>query len=253
MVVTDRREKTIVYYLQELEKFMTTFRQFAKLRSIKSSIKIVAASSLAVGVAAMIPAAPAHAITFTSGELDFGFSTSAFGSNVSPVAGNTFNVTFNPGGTASILRADGSFSPTFTTGTTVNTNSPIANFVYGGGSTYTLNGDLTFNFAAATPTTFTLGSGSTFTETEIFQNGIRTGAGLQIASPRNVSFLNGSNTTIIPTLAFSLTDTGLPSGGLYIAQASSTAVPEPFTVIGTIIGGTAAFRMRKKLANINKN
>jgi hypothetical protein len=27
----------------------------------------------------------------------------------------------------------------------------------------------------------------------------------------------------------------------------STAVPEPFTVIGTLVGGTAAFRMRKKL------
>jgi hypothetical protein len=29
--------------------------------------------------------------------------------------------------------------------------------------------------------------------------------------------------------------------------SSSTQVPEPFTVIGTLIGGTAAFRMRKKL------
>jgi hypothetical protein len=28
---------------------------------------------------------------------------------------------------------------------------------------------------------------------------------------------------------------------------SSTQVPEPFTVIGTLVGGTAAFRMRKKL------
>jgi hypothetical protein len=27
-----------------------------------------------------------------------------------------------------------------------------------------------------------------------------------------------------------------------------TAVPEPFTIIGTIVGGTAALRMRKKLA-----
>ncbi len=30
----------------------------------------------------------------------------------------------------------------------------------------------------------------------------------------------------------------------------ATAVPEPFTVIGTLIGGTAAFRMRKKLKAI---
>jgi hypothetical protein len=31
------------------------------------------------------------------------------------------------------------------------------------------------------------------------------------------------------------------------ATQSSTAVPEPFTIIGTLIGGTAAVRMRKKL------
>lgn len=30
-------------------------------------------------------------------------------------------------------------------------------------------------------------------------------------------------------------------------SATATAVPEPFTIIGSIIGGTAAFRMRKKL------
>ncbi len=42
-------------------------------------------------------------------------------------------------------------------------------------------------------------------------------------------------------------------GGSNIAAAgsangqSSTAVPEPFTIIGTIVGGSAALRMRKKL------
>ncbi len=30
-------------------------------------------------------------------------------------------------------------------------------------------------------------------------------------------------------------------------RAASTAVPEPFTIVGTLIGGTAALRMRKKL------
>lgn len=32
----------------------------------------------------------------------------------------------------------------------------------------------------------------------------------------------------------------------------TTAVPEPFTIIGTLVGGTAAFRMRKKLAQRDK-
>ena len=34
--------------------------------------------------------------------------------------------------------------------------------------------------------------------------------------------------------------------------AGSTAVPEPFTIIGTLVGGTAALRMRKKLKSANK-
>jgi hypothetical protein len=36
------------------------------------------------------------------------------------------------------------------------------------------------------------------------------------------------------------------------AISASTAVPEPFTVIGTLIGGTVALRMRKKLKSTTK-
>jgi hypothetical protein len=36
------------------------------------------------------------------------------------------------------------------------------------------------------------------------------------------------------------------------AQSSATAVPEPFTIIGTLIGGTTAIRMRKKLKSVAK-
>ena len=46
----------------------------------------------------------------------------------------------------------------------------------------------------------------------------------------------------------------LQSSGLQIAglerstlEVDAMPVPEPFTIIGTIIGGTAALRMRKKL------
>jgi hypothetical protein len=34
--------------------------------------------------------------------------------------------------------------------------------------------------------------------------------------------------------------------------SASTSVPEPFTIIGTLVGGTAAIRMRKKLKSVNK-
>lgn len=41
--------------------------------------------------------------------------------------------------------------------------------------------------------------------------------------------------------------TGSAAFGSVITANAATAVPEPFTIIGTIIGGTAAVRMRKKL------
>ena len=34
--------------------------------------------------------------------------------------------------------------------------------------------------------------------------------------------------------------------------ATAQSVPEPFSIIGTLVGGTAAFRIRKKLADANK-
>ncbi len=34
---------------------------------------------------------------------------------------------------------------------------------------------------------------------------------------------------------------------------SQTAVPEPFTIIGTLVGGMAALRLRNKLNGTNKN
>jgi hypothetical protein len=51
---------------------------------------------------------------------------------------------------------------------------------------------------------------------------------------------------------------GTPSGRppfslLAGLTVTPTSVPEPFTIIGTIVGGTAAFRLRKKLAKSTKN
>jgi hypothetical protein len=35
-------------------------------------------------------------------------------------------------------------------------------------------------------------------------------------------------------------------------NSAAQSVPEPFTIIGTLVGGTAAMRMRKKLKSVNK-
>jgi hypothetical protein len=39
---------------------------------------------------------------------------------------------------------------------------------------------------------------------------------------------------------------------IQFTSATAQNVPEPFTIIGTLVGGTAAVRMRKKLKSVNK-
>jgi hypothetical protein len=39
---------------------------------------------------------------------------------------------------------------------------------------------------------------------------------------------------------------------IQFSPATAQNVPEPFSIIGTLVGGTAAFRIRKKLADANK-
>ena len=58
----------------------------------------------------------------------------------------------------------------------------------------------------------------------------------------------GSDTGI-----FNCTNIGRPDGGIPVTTSpgGSTAVPEPFTIIGSIVGGIVAFRMRKKLKAIS--
>ena len=53
-----------------------------------------------------------------------------------------------------------------------------------------------------------------------------------------------SSTGIVTTFATGLTG---PAFLAFRPDPVSTAVPEPFTIIGTLVGGTAALRMRKKL------
>ncbi len=38
----------------------------------------------------------------------------------------------------------------------------------------------------------------------------------------------------------------------FTTTSATTAVPEPFTIVGTLVGGTAALRMRKKIKDTNK-
>ncbi len=58
---------------------------------------------------------------------------------------------------------------------------------------------------------------------------------------------------IAKSVFFDVTSNNVAFDNINLTLANtSTAVPEPFTIIGTIIGGTAAFRMKKKLKFTNK-
>lgn len=82
---------------------------------------------------------------------------------------------------------------------------------------------------------FYAGAGEQFTKIQFTQNG---GGGLE----------SDNHTFRVPN-ALTISGTGVNLAGLDVTAGTlnTTSVPEPFTIIGTLIGGTAAFRMRKKL------
>lgn len=64
-----------------------------------------------------------------------------------------------------------------------------------------------------------------------------------------------SNLALTPKVAgntFLIEDLSFDYAARQDTGGNSTAVPEPFTIVGTLIGGTAALRMRKKLKATNK-
>jgi hypothetical protein len=94
---------------------------------------------------------------------------------------------------------------------------------------YQNTNSVTFKFEANTTTAQT-GANYVFSAID---------ADLSIIGQQNTAF---SDTATIQTKNY----------GAFVSTSSSTAVPEPFTIIGTIMGGTAAMRMRKKLKSSDK-
>ena len=61
------------------------------------------------------------------------------------------------------------------------------------------------------------------------------------------SFSNDSAWSYNDNTGFSISSIPASDMNIFAYQSSSTAVPEPFTIVGTLVGGTAALRMKKKL------
>lgn len=68
--------------------------------------------------------------------------------------------------------------------------------------------------------------------------------------------IGGYDATQLATISNLMFSDAIRSGNGRLAISfvpdSSTAVPEPFTIVGTLIGGGAALRMRKKLRDAAK-
>jgi hypothetical protein len=241
-------------------------KQFTNLPNLtKSSLstssltQLFAAGSLAIGVVVMIPVAPASAVSITTGQLAFADGTLDFYDQVDPVANDSFKVDFTPNsiglgsGTGTGTGSFGSFFPSYTT---YGLAPSTGNFSYiSGNSTanvYQLTNSLNFDFSNGV--TIAIGAGTTFT------GGLNSTLGQQFSLANSVgsSIRNGADVVALPpTFTFQFSDGITTGGGNYNFTVSplnsAAAVPEPFTIIGTVVGGIAAFRMRKKLASSTKN
>jgi hypothetical protein len=247
-------------------------------------------SSLAIGFATVISAAPAGAVVIAPGsQLRFdGDVTNTLGTINATSLGNTFEGTFTGrgggGGGGTVSTASGTFAsllagvgPTsgFSTGIKFITSNPVSFKQVGfsatipGGIDYIPTSDLVFTFPNTNGTstdpaggTLTLLANTRFLVTPAASTGgvARSNFDIYTSPSFDGIFTNGTDSTVVNFTSFSfeldnIDNTNLilnpsPNGSFSLVATvpDATAVPEPFTIIGTMLGGTAAMRMRKKLA-----
>jgi hypothetical protein len=255
-------------------------KQIANLPAIAASLKIVAASSLAVGVVAGVSAAPASAVVIAPGSvLAFNDGLLNTSGTLTPgTTGSTFQGTFTGNGAAIVSQASGTFASIFaavpptstSTGAKFVTSNPVTFQQVGtsatvpGGIDYAPTTALTFNFGSGGILTVPTGSRFLYSPAVSTGTGVgRSNFNIYINPSFGGTFTNGSDVTNLNFTSFSfdvdnfdntnLTLNPSPNGSFSLVATVPAAVPEPFTIIGTIIGGTAAFRMRKKLSSSTKN
>lgn len=163
-----------------------------------------------------------------------GIGTAGFVGSGSVVTGASGAGRFPISGTNYYQPGSGTFTVTFA--------APVAAFGFYGTDIGDFNGQITLGLVGTTvPTTLTVPNtvngpnGSALYYGFIAQN-----AGETFTS---VTFGN----TAAGTDVFGFDNLTVGSLSQVVPPNGTTAVPEPFTIIGTLIGGTAAVRMRKKL------
>lgn len=100
--------------------------------------------------------------------------------------------------------------------------------------------------AVSIPFTITLSTGETFNFSTPNSSSFNFAGFTSDTAISSISFRGGDSSTFNPNTRLDNFRFGT------VNAVATTAVPEPFTVIGTIVGGTAALRMRKKLKSVGK-
>ena len=100
--------------------------------------------------------------------------------------------------------------------------------------------DIMSGVITGSPFTITLSTGETFNQNSLNYPGRQFIGFTSDTAISSISFQANSGYTLLDNFRFGT------------ANAATTSVPEPFTIIGTLVGGTAALRMRKKLKAAGK-
>ena len=215
--------------------------------------------AIGTGVAAIFSAVPASAATFNGGQLSFTGSTSDFYTQLNSTAvGGNFTIDFNtPSNSTSIFSNDLTVPSGTNTASSLtpfsfqSISSPSGTFTRNSASTFTLSNTLSFAFGSGT--TVNIASGNPFSLNTLTSGAVNFG----FTNGNGIgTILNGTDGITAKVLSFTVGDGATTGGGNYgivAGPVDPTAVPEPFTVIGTLVGGAAALRMRKKLVNAAKN
>ncbi len=255
--------------VKQLPDSSTLFEIFSNSTNLAQMLVVGTLMSASLSIIA----APAHAVALNGGQVAFTGETTGFLESQNAVPLNSFNVTFNfnpepaPGAAsnATVSSASAPFNTYFNQNPNgsgsypLNPRTQTVAFNYASGNnssfSYTLGSNLVFAFANSV--TLTIREGSTLVGSK-FVGPSGSGVNLSTNNPSGSFYSQGGINTNLNALSFTLNDITAGSTGGYSILASTVepvtaSVPEPFTIVGTILGGTAAMRMRKKLAAAAKN
>ncbi|NEO57351.1 MAG: PEP-CTERM sorting domain-containing protein [Okeania sp. SIO3B5] len=215
---------------------------------MKNLLKHAFALSAATVFGGAVVASPAQAGKFV-GSLAFSNGADDWFSEVTPGAGDTFDIEFNPLGINFVTTQNGFFTPPFDGYPVQGVAPSVGEFEYvsssGSEFIYALTNDLVFAYDNGASVTWEAG-----TEFMGVFNGLDT-IEFQLAKGQGILVMvDGIGETdfsvIAETLQFS--DTDAPGGGTYNAQVDlATPIPEPTVLfgLGVVTAGLVTSRRQK--------